>query len=385
MAMVVQHNIAAQLALGELNKNITKVGAALAKVSSGQKLVGAKDDASQFSISEMMRVKIRALDQANQNVQNGSALLKTAEQGIQQQIELLRTIREKVIDADNDTNTDEDRKIIQKEIDQFYEQMEQTAYETEYNTKKPLLGNTVKEELIKRIPYLEKVQHHLMPDDTGLSGEMNLVKDVYGTLDGLKGPFDTLKDYGIGKTSITSLGMTSALNIIPNGDYYTVTPYEYAYVDADSTMKMTSWSKAAEPFMNNRGFYVYDNTNRTSEYYVLTKTPGTNIYKNSSVKEIDISGCNTIAQVMAKIDDELDCVTAHNGNKLTVKKDYALYGFNEFEPQKASSSSAVTFANSGKFSGAVYAETRVADRVIIPKTMLILKMEKLRAVAIFLL
>ena len=141
MSTVVKNNIAAQVSLGELNKNINKLGEALAKVSSGMKINSAQDDSAQFAISEVMRVQVRALSQAMQNVQNGNSLLRVAEDGIQQQIDIMRTIKEKVIDAANDHNTDEDRKIIQKEIGQFYDQIEQTAYYTDYNAQKPLLAN----------------------------------------------------------------------------------------------------------------------------------------------------------------------------------------------------------------------------------------------------
>lgn len=42
MATVVQHNIAAQLALGELNKGNDKLRKSLEKVSNGQKINSAK-------------------------------------------------------------------------------------------------------------------------------------------------------------------------------------------------------------------------------------------------------------------------------------------------------------------------------------------------------
>lgn len=68
MAQILNHNMAAQVSLGELNKNISKLGQAIAKVAGGQKITGAKDDSASFAISEIMRVKIRALEQATQNV-----------------------------------------------------------------------------------------------------------------------------------------------------------------------------------------------------------------------------------------------------------------------------------------------------------------------------
>ena len=46
MPMTVLNNMSAQIAQGELNRNEKKLGKALSKVSTGQKIIGAKDDAS---------------------------------------------------------------------------------------------------------------------------------------------------------------------------------------------------------------------------------------------------------------------------------------------------------------------------------------------------
>jgi len=139
--MVVQHNSAAQLALGELNKNISKVGDLLAKISSGQKINFAKDDAASFAISEKMREQIRSLTQDNQNVQNGSSLVRIAEEGINNIVEELRNLKELAINAANDTNTDGDRAIIQKEFSQKMANINDIATMTNYNGI-PLLDGT---------------------------------------------------------------------------------------------------------------------------------------------------------------------------------------------------------------------------------------------------
>lgn len=140
MAMKVMYNAGAQLSLGQLNKNISKAGKALAKVSSGQKIVSAQDDSASFSISEKMRGQIRALLQDNQNVQNGSSMLRTAERGIDQIIQNIRTLKEKAIDAANDSNTDEDRATIQKEFNQLVSTIDDIAIGTEFNGKRLLDG-----------------------------------------------------------------------------------------------------------------------------------------------------------------------------------------------------------------------------------------------------
>jgi len=189
MSMILKNNMAAQLSLGEVNKNVNKLGKALAKVSSGMKINSAQDDSAMFAVSEVMRVRIRALEQDIQNVQNGSMLLKTAEEGIQQQIDLVRTIKEKVIDACNDTNTDWDRKIIQKEINQLFDQVDQTAYYTNYNTKNVLLGNTYWQTTARYI----SLGASLIDEK---SADMEIIPNIYPTLDGVDGPFDIFTEYG---------------------------------------------------------------------------------------------------------------------------------------------------------------------------------------------
>ena len=104
------------------------------------KINGAKDDASGYAISERMRVQIRSLDQANQNAQNGNAMLKTAEGAVSSTIEILKSLKEKAINAANDTNnTETDRTTIQKELDQFIDQIDENANVT-YNGKYMLDG-----------------------------------------------------------------------------------------------------------------------------------------------------------------------------------------------------------------------------------------------------
>ena len=134
MAMVVKNNMQAVNTLNTLNKNQSELSKSLQKVSSGMKINSAGDDASGMAISERMRVQVRALDQDNDNTMNGSALLRTAEGAVQSTIEILKTLKEKAINAANDTNTDEDRRLIQKEVDRLIDQIDDTALTT-YNGK----------------------------------------------------------------------------------------------------------------------------------------------------------------------------------------------------------------------------------------------------------
>ena len=134
MSMVVKNNMSAISTLNTLNKNSSALAKSLQKVSSGMKINSAADDASGYAISERMRVQIRGLDQANQNTQNGSSMMKVAEGAVSSTVDILKTLKEKVINAANDTNTDADRQTIQKELDQSIDQIDDNANVT-YNGK----------------------------------------------------------------------------------------------------------------------------------------------------------------------------------------------------------------------------------------------------------
>ena len=127
MGMVVKNNMQAVRTLNTLNSNQSALTKSLGRVSSGMKITSAQDDAAGYAISERMRVRIRSLDQANQNTQNDSSLMKTAEGAVANTVELLRTLKEKAINAANDSNTDEDRATIQKEINQYIDQIDDNA------------------------------------------------------------------------------------------------------------------------------------------------------------------------------------------------------------------------------------------------------------------
>ena len=127
MAMVVKNNMTALNTLNTLNKNSSALSKSLQKVSSGMKIYSAADDASGYAISERMRVQIRSLDQANQNTQNGSSMMKVAEGAVSSTVEILKTLKEKAVNAANDSNTDSDRQTIQKELDQSIDQINDNA------------------------------------------------------------------------------------------------------------------------------------------------------------------------------------------------------------------------------------------------------------------
>lgn len=134
MSMHIKNNMDSLRIQNILTANTKKTQSKLGKIASGLKINGAADDASGYAISEGMRVQIRALSQAEQNAQNGTSMMKVAEGAVSSTVDIIRTMKEKAINAANDTNTDADRQIIQKEFNQMIDQIDDNAHVT-YNGK----------------------------------------------------------------------------------------------------------------------------------------------------------------------------------------------------------------------------------------------------------
>ena len=140
MSMIVRNNMSALRSYNVMSENHKKAQKTLTKVSTGEKINSAQDDSAAFSISERMRNRIRSLEQAHRNTQNGHSMILTASQAVDTITETLRSLKEKAINAANDANTDEDRKTLQKEVDQLIDQIDDTALVT-FNGKY-LIDNT---------------------------------------------------------------------------------------------------------------------------------------------------------------------------------------------------------------------------------------------------
>ena len=140
MAMTVMHNNAAQMTLGELQKNSNSLSKKLQQVASGMKINGAGDGAAEYAISERMQVSLRALDQDVANTQTGQSLVRTAEGGIQEIVNNLRSMKAMAVNAANDHNTDSDRMTIDKEFQSRKDTIDDIAVTTNYNGRRLLDG-----------------------------------------------------------------------------------------------------------------------------------------------------------------------------------------------------------------------------------------------------
>jgi len=108
------------------------------RLASGYRINSAADDAAGLAISESMRAQIRGLDQASRNAQDGQAMLLTTEGGLEEIGNMLVRVRELMVQAGNDTNTQEQRGMLEQEIGQLGREILSMQNRVEFNSNRVL-------------------------------------------------------------------------------------------------------------------------------------------------------------------------------------------------------------------------------------------------------
>lgn len=126
--------------LNIMNRNYAAMHKSMLRIATGKRINSVADDPSGWAISQRMSVEIRCLDQARQNAQNSQSMMKVADGALSSTIDILRTLKEKAIAAANGTMTDMDRQNVQKEFNQYIDQIDDNALVT-FNGKYLLDGS----------------------------------------------------------------------------------------------------------------------------------------------------------------------------------------------------------------------------------------------------
>ena len=130
-------SIAAQRALGMTKNNLDNN---LRKMSSGERITRASDDAAGLAISEKLKAHIRGLRQAKRNSDDGVSLIQTAEGAINEISNIIIRLRELSIQAASDTVGDTERGFSNIEFQNLLEEIQRISKGTEFNGRKLLDG-----------------------------------------------------------------------------------------------------------------------------------------------------------------------------------------------------------------------------------------------------
>ena len=143
--MIINHNLSAMFSSRQLGETSGANQKNIEKLSSGQRINRAGDDASGLAVSEKMRSQVRGLNQAATNAQNGISFLQATEGYLQETTDILQRIRELSVQSSNGIYSSEDRMQIQVEVSQLVAEVDRIASQAQFNGMNMLTGRFARE------------------------------------------------------------------------------------------------------------------------------------------------------------------------------------------------------------------------------------------------
>jgi flagellin len=141
MGLRINTNVASLNAQRNLRGTRLAMNKSLEKLSSGQRINRAGDDAAGLAISENLKAQIRGLKQAERNAEDGISLVQIAEGALSEVSNIMIRLRELSVQAASDTIGSTERKFLNVEFEQLTSEVDRIANSTEFN-RVPLLNGT---------------------------------------------------------------------------------------------------------------------------------------------------------------------------------------------------------------------------------------------------
>jgi flagellin len=140
MGFRINTNTASLQAQSSLNKVNHDSQSSFAKLSSGQRITKASDDAAGLAISEKMKAEIRSARQADRNANDAISLVQVAEGSLSETSNIMVRMRELAVQSASDTLGDNERAMSNLEYQSLKQEVERISQVTEFNGKKLLAG-----------------------------------------------------------------------------------------------------------------------------------------------------------------------------------------------------------------------------------------------------
>lgn len=139
--MRISYNASAVIANNSLLKSDNRLSESLARLSSGLKIVNAKDNPSGLAMSKRMNAQIEGVGVATDNAGDGISVIEIADGTLSEIHDMLQRMNELTVKASTGTLTEDDRKIVDNEVQQLKEEISRIASETQFNGQNILDGS----------------------------------------------------------------------------------------------------------------------------------------------------------------------------------------------------------------------------------------------------
>ena len=128
---VINTNTAATLTANALTKNERAMSQAMERLSTGQRINSASDDAAGLAISSRMTSQVNGLNMAVRNANDGISMIQTAEGAMEEVSSMLQRMRELTVQAASGTMTTSDKEALNTEFGALKGQIQEIAKNTE--------------------------------------------------------------------------------------------------------------------------------------------------------------------------------------------------------------------------------------------------------------
>lgn len=136
MPQVINTNVMSLNSQRHLNNSQSSMATSIERLSSGLRINSAKDDAAGLAVAEGMTSKIRGINVAVRNANDGISMAQTGEAALGQVSNNMQRIRELAVQSANGTLGDTERGHLQKEVDQLTSEIKRIVDTTEFNGNK---------------------------------------------------------------------------------------------------------------------------------------------------------------------------------------------------------------------------------------------------------
>jgi flagellin len=130
---VVNTNANASIAQNALARNERAMNTAMERLSTGQRINSASDDAAGLAIGSRMTSQIRGLETGIRNANDAISMISTADGALIEVTNMLQRMRELALQASNGTTTSADRSYLSSEYANLLSEIDRIAENTQWN------------------------------------------------------------------------------------------------------------------------------------------------------------------------------------------------------------------------------------------------------------
>lgn len=315
MALSVNTNVSALNTQRNLNASTNQLSVSLQRLSTGSRINSAKDDAAGLQIANRLTSQINGLNVAVKNSNDGISMAQTAEGALEQSTSLLHRMRDLALQSANGSNSADERKALNGEVDQLKKELDRISNTTSFGGKKLLdgsfgtttfqVGAAANESISVKIDEMSTQSMKAKHYETTYTGVAGTAASASGSLSvgvtvGGK-PSTVSVNVKVGDTAKdVTQSIATAINDLNAG--------VGAFVKGDNIMLMSSVDETGAA--NNMTAMTVATSGATGLTITASATPSTTV-KNSKIADINLStieGSQTailaIDQAIQKIDSQ---------------------------------------------------------------------------------